>query len=321
MKNSEPPQQRLFVTGANGFIGRVFCSRASQHVVTACVRQSKNELPGIHQTLEIDNLSNKIQWGPMLEGMDCVVHLAARAHVIEEVSSNPLQLFREINRDATLHLARSAAEAGVKRFIYMSSIGVLGAKNVSGPFHHHSPFAPSEPYAISKMEAEIGLREISEETGLQVVSIRPPLVYGPGAIGNFRRLVRLVDRGLPLPLASMSGKKSLISVQNLSDLIVQCITAPVTGYLPLVVSDGSHWSTAELIRLIARYLGKSPRLLPFPVLLLETAASLLGKSKEVRKLAAPLEIDSGETSRILQWTPVQRPEDGLREAVESYISP
>ena len=218
-------------------------------------------------------------------------------------------------------LAKSASKGGLKRFIYVSSIGVLGqSAPMEHAFNNNSIYAPKEPYAISKMEAEVGLKVISESTGMEVVIVRPPLVYGPAAPGNFQRLLKLVDTGLPLPLARLNAIKSMISLENLCDLLVRTVSTPLPKFSKFVVSDGSDWSTADLVRLIAKYMDRRQSLFPVPVPLLKAVAAIVGRSEDIHKLAAPLVVDGSETAKVLGWSPVQSPEDGVRKAVEFYLA-
>ncbi|MES9901323.1 MAG: NAD-dependent epimerase/dehydratase family protein [Sedimenticola sp.] len=314
----------VLLTGGNGYIGTNLIPflLSEKHHVRLAVR-SKSDFCG-HKNIECCLLGDLVEisdWSEILQGIDYVIHLAARAHVINESSRSPLELYGKVNSDLTLRLAQMASELNIKRFVYVSSIGVLGNSTLeSGFFDNRSPYNPQEAYAVSKMEAEIGLQEISDSTALEVAIVRPPLVYGPGAPGNFHRLLRLVDLGLPLPFGSMKVRKSLISVANLSSLLVQCISTPLPRFSKFVVSDGSDWSTADLVRLIADQMGKKITLLPVPVPFLEMVAFLFGRSKDVQKLSTQLLVDGGETAKILGWKTVQFPKDGVKEAVDYYLA-
>jgi nucleoside-diphosphate-sugar epimerase len=286
-----------------------------------CVRTVSQSEAINNKNILIEDIVSFDQWEEILNGFDAIIHLAARAHVLSGSSNNPIDEFRKVNRDATLRLAESASSAGLRRFIYVSSIGVLGnSAPKENAFNNDSIYDPKEPYAISKMEAEIGLNRISKSTEMEVVIIRPPLVYGPAAPGNFHRLLKLVDSGLPLPFAKMNAKKSMISLDNLCDLLVRTVSTPLPKFSKYVVSDGSDWSTSDLVRLIAKYMDRKQSLLPVPVSLLKALTTIVGKSEEIRKLSTPLVVDGSETAEVLGWLPVQSPEDGVRKAVEFYLA-
>jgi nucleoside-diphosphate-sugar epimerase len=311
------------ITGANGYIGRKIMKMFSENnmAVLGCVRTTKQaeEMPADSVVVEDISLFN--QWHQVLEGVDVIVHLAARAHVLSKnaSSSEAIHAVQSINRNATLRFAKAAVAANVSRFVYISSIGVLGNATMVGEFTNNSAYDPKGAYAVSKMEAEIGLKEIAESSSIEVVIVRPPLVYGANAPGNFHRLMRLVDMGLPLPLGEMHAKKSMISLENLCNLLMSVITTQLPKYSQFVVSDSTDWSTAELVKVIAKYIGNKHPLISVPVPILMAVASLIGKKEDIRKLAVPLQVNGSETARILNWTPVQSPEDGVKEAVEYYL--
>jgi nucleoside-diphosphate-sugar epimerase len=218
--------------------------------------------------------------------------------------------------DATLHLARQAAQAGVKRFIFVSSIKVNGELTRQGrPFTECDPPDPQDPYGISKIEAEQGLRQVAADTGMEVVIIRPPLVYGPGVKANFAALMRAVKKGMPLPLGAIHNQRSLVALDNLVDFIVTCITHPKAGNQTFLISDGQDLSTAELVRGLAEAAGTSARLLPVPVWGLEWAGRLVGKGEAVQRLCGNLQIDSSKARTLLGWKPKVSVTEGLRRAV------
>jgi nucleoside-diphosphate-sugar epimerase len=296
----------VLVTGASGFIGR--------HLVTALesAGHSVSVLPraGLEQAaLGVSPTE--------LTGCSSVVHLAGRAHVLGETSEALLDVYRKVNRDMTLRLARVARQAGVRRFIFVSSIRVNGSSSVR-PFRGDDPPQPDDPYAISKYEAELGLWRISAETGLEVVVVRPPLVYGPGVKANFLRLLRLAASGLPLPLASVAGTRSLIGVRNLSDLLCVCITHDAAPGCTLLASDGEDVSLPELIKLLGVAMGRPVRLFALPVVLLRGLTSIVGQRETFEKLSASLQVDSSSTRELLNWRPPVTLSDGLRETARWY---
>ena len=315
---------RSLITGASGYIGHRLLSMCIEHnlPIVGCVRNRKQAKAIPTDSVIVEDIVSFNQWDQVLKGIDIIVHLAAQAHVLSgnSNSSNAIDEMMAINRDAVLRLATAAENANVKRFVYVSSIGVLGNSTNGYVLDNKSDYDPKEQYAQSKMEAEIGLKKISESSKIEIVIIRPPLVYGADAPGNFNRLLKLVGMGMPLPLGGMHAKKSMISLDNLCDLLMKTMTAPLPKLTKLVVSDGSDWSTAELVSLIAKYMGKKRALFSLPLPLLMTIASFVGKKVEVRKLAVPLQVDGSETTKILNWSPVQSPEDGVKEAVEYYLA-
>ena len=238
-----------------------------------------------------------------------------------EHSKNSLADFMKVNCDTTIRLATGAANAGVRRFIYISSIGVLGGETKGvNVFSEESKYNPQDTYSVSKMKAELGLKRLSESVNMEIVIIRPPLVYGACAPGNFNRLLWITSLGIPLPFKGMKAKKSMISLKNLCDLIMMAIVAPLPKFSVFVASDDSCWSTSELVLLISKYMGKKCRLFEVNPTILIVIASLLGRKKEVRKLSTSLCIDASKTLTLLNWSPIQAPEEGLREAIESYSS-
>ena len=314
---------RVLITGVNGYVGNRLHSVLKQHnfSVSGSVRESQGSGSIDNKLIVTGDISSFDNWYQVLSDIDIIIHLAAMAHIISETSdeSKMLDKYRAVNRDATLRLAQGAVDAGVRRFVYVSSIGVLGNATIDYIFDNRSNYNPQESYAVSKMEAEVGLKKIVELSNMEVVIVRPPLVYGPSSPGNFYRLLKLVDIGLPLPLGGMEAKKSMISLDNLCNLLMKTITEPLPKYSKFVVSDGSNWSTAELVSLIAKNMGNKRPLFTLPGLILNAFASLVGKREEIRKLSVPLQVDGSETAEILNWSPIQSPEDGLKEAVEYYL--
>lgn len=312
---------KVFVSGANGFVGRALCSHLQtyMHAVVPAVRR----VSGLAGEVVVGDIDGSTNWMTALAECDAIVHLAARVHVMD-VPQNGLALYRATNLDATLNLARQAAEAGVKRFVFISTIKVHG----EGFPHHHSRGlgkayvetdipAPEDAYAISKWEAEQGLVDMARETGLEVVVLRPPLVYGPGVGANFLRLIQVAGRGWPLPLGAVRNKRSLLYLGNLIDAIRLCIELPAAAGQTFVLDDGQPVSTPELIRALARAMGKPARLPAVPVSVLEFAAKLLGKQSAIARLTGSLWVDASLIRERLGWVPPYSMEAGLAKTVRA----
>lgn len=307
-------RQRVFVTGATGFVGSrlIECLRDDGHSVTAAVRRSVNVGVPVFQ---MGDLSEEQEWSSALVGQDVIVHCAARVHMMSETAADPLAAFREVNVGATLNLARQAAAAGVRRLIFLSSIKVNGELTEPGrPFTSHDSPAPADPYAVSKVEAEAGLVELARQTGMELVIIRPVLVYGPGVKGNFQRMMDRVQRGGVLPLGAVDNRRSLVALDNLVDLIVTCVDHPAAAGQIFLVSDGEDISTPEMLRHMGRVLGRQVRLLPVPVSWLKMGAALLGKRSEAQRLCGSLQVDIEHTCKTLDWKPPVSLEQGFRAA-------
>jgi nucleoside-diphosphate-sugar epimerase len=267
----------------------------------------------------VGNIGGHTDWTDAMTGVDIVVHLAARVHVMREDASDPLEAFREVNYLGTERLAEQAAEQGIKRFVYVSSIKVNGERTEGRPFTADDTPAPTDPYALSKFEAEQRLHEIGRSRGMEVVVIRPPLVYGPGVKGNFVRLMSWIDKGIPLPLDSVSNARSMISVDNLTDFLLRCLDHPKAAGQTFLVSDGAEWSTPELIRTIARHMGVKVRLFPLPIAVLDLLGRLTGSTSAVRRLCDSLEVDISKARVLLEWEPVQSPDAAIGETAKWYI--
>jgi nucleoside-diphosphate-sugar epimerase len=294
----------ILVTGANGFVGTALCDRLLQstsHTLFAAQRHSPpNFLPGL-KPLPIRDLADLT---PHLPHIDVIVHLAARVHQVHDTAPDPLAAFRAVNTAATAYLAQAAAQAGVKRFIYLSSIKVNGEHTQPGqPFTAQDPLHPQDPYGISKAEAEMELHQIAHSTDMEVVIIRPPLIYGPGVKANFQTLMTWVDRGLPLPLGAIPNRRSLVALPNLVDLILTCLTHPSAANQNFFVSDNHDLSTTDLLKIVARALGKPSRLIPIPSVWIETLATLIGKPAIAQRLCSSLQVDIQATQDQLGWTP------------------
>jgi len=263
----------------------------------------------------VGDLNASTNWSNALKGVDIVIHTAARAHILKNVAPDPLGEYREVNSNGTLNLARQAAIAGVKRFVFISSIGVNGNNNIR-PFRVDDQPNPVEPYAQSKWEAEQGLMQLVAETGMTVVIIRPPLVYGPGAPGNFGSLVRWIDKGVPLPLGAIRNHRSLVGIDNLVDLIIRCIDHPAAANQVILAGDGEDLSTTELLRGVGKAMGKPARLIPVPAGLLQFGATLLGRKAMAQRLLGSLQVDISKTCELLDWKPPYTVEEGLRRCFE-----
>ncbi|KAA0688717.1 NAD-dependent epimerase/dehydratase family protein [Azospirillum brasilense] len=316
---------RVLVTGATGFVARTVIPLLVErgHSVRAVVRQKGDGRPDIAvphaaDTVTIGDIGPATAWGSALQGMDAVVHLAARVHVMRDRESDPLAAFRCVNTAGTRVLAEAAAAAGVKRMVYLSSVKALADESRPEELSEETEPDPHSPYGISKLEAERALAEISARTGLEAVVIRPPLVYGPGVGGNFLRLMQAVDRGIPLPLGALENRRSLIFVGNLADAIQECLTHPQAAGGRFLVHDGRPMSTPELVRAIAEALGKPARLLPVPPSLLALAARLARREAMLDRVAGSLVIDDGAIRRALNWRPPCYPAYGLRLTAEWF---
>jgi nucleoside-diphosphate-sugar epimerase len=312
----------ILVTGATGLVGhellkKLVVDNVSQALV-ASVRQdglhwSENVRPFV-----LGDMGLSSDWSHALGGVTHVIHCAARAHVMNDTEADPLTAFRAVNVDGTLNLARQSAEAGVKRFVFISSVKVNGESTSSAQaFKETDTSNPQDAYGQSKHEAEVGLRRISAETGMEVVIIRPPLVYGPGVKANFAALIRAVQKGWPLPLGAVHNQRSLVALDNLVDFIITCINHPNAANQTFLVSDGQDLSTTDLLQGMANAAGVPSRLLPIPVWALQTAASVLGKGDVIQRLCGNLQVDISKARNLLDWTPPISVEEGLRRAMQS----
>ena len=307
---------RVLVTGANGFVGRALCAQvAARGVAMRGITRLPCALLGVENCV-VSTVDERTDWQAALAGVEAVIHLAARVHVMADTAENPLAEFRRINTQGTLNLARQAAAAGVRRFVFVSSIGVNGAVTYQKSFTAEDPPQPHSYYADSKYQAELGLRELAVQTGMDVVIIRPPLVYGPGAPGNFGSLISWLRRGVPLPLGAIDNRRSLVALDNLVDLIVTCISHPAAVNQIFLVSDGEDVSTTQLLRRMGQALGRPARLLPVPAGLLELGAALVGRRDMAQRLCGSLQVDIEKTRQLLGWRPPLTLDEGLKKAAQ-----
>jgi nucleoside-diphosphate-sugar epimerase len=314
------PMRTVLVTGATGFVGRAVCAKllAESIDVRGPVRDSgcMEKLPVDVQTVPIGGIGPDTDWSEALMGVDTVIHLAARVHVMDDRSGDPLTAFRLVNVEGTERLARMAATQGVKRFVFVSSIKVNGEGTFLGkPFKADDSPTPVDPYGVSKMEAEQGLLQLARETGLEVVIIRPPLVYGPGVKANFAAMLKLLDKGVPLPFGAIHNQRSLVALDNLVDLIITCINHPQAANQVFLVSDNEDISTTELLNKAANAMGKRPILLPVPVSIMRLGAKFLGKKNVADRLFGSLQVDISKARNLLGWTPPINVDEGLRRTV------
>jgi nucleoside-diphosphate-sugar epimerase len=302
------------VTGATGFVGTALVTRLLHErrpIRTATRGEFGGRVAGV-QPCVVGDLTGTTDWRAALADIDSVVHLAGRAHVMRDTSTDPLGAFRRANVEGTLNLARQAAAAGTGRFVFVSSIKVNGE---SGLFRETDAPMPADAYGRSKYEAEVGLRRIADETNLQVVIIRPPLVYGPGVRANFHSLMRLVQRGFPLPLRSVRNRRSLIALANLVDFIVTCLDRPAAANETFLVSDDDDMSTPELIRRLARAMRRPARLIPFPPSVIMAGATILGNRDVAQRLLGSLQLNISKAKQLLGWRPPVSVDEELRATV------
>ncbi|QXI16347.1 UDP-glucose 4-epimerase family protein [Pseudomonas hamedanensis] len=315
--------ETVLVTGGSGFLGSgllkhlASCKRYS---LIAALRREFPELPeSIHRFMFAD-LTAHVDWQVAMSRVDVVVHSAARVHVMDESAEDPLAEFRRVNVDATLNLARQAAKAGVKRFIYLSSIKVNGEFTEPGSvFTADDSPAPVDPYGISKLEAELALKELATITGMDVVIIRPVLVYGAGVKANFLTMIRWLQRGVPLPFGAINNKRSLVSIDNLIDFIMTCIEHPAAANQTFLVSDGHDVSTTELLRSLSVALNQPSVLLPVPVSLISAGAKLLGKGAMAQRIFCSLVVDISKNKHVLGWVPPVNFQHAIENTVKPFV--
>ncbi|WP_212625323.1 SDR family oxidoreductase [Pseudomonas sp. PP3] len=313
--------QSIFLTGATGFVGGAILKRlvAEKYTVVAALRNGPQLLEDNIKIVHVESFDDATSWEDSLDGVDVVIHAAARVHVMNDAEADPLGAFRRVNVEGTLNLARHALKAGVRRFVFISSIKVNGEGTPAGVAYSPQDVpAPADPYGVSKMEAERGLRELAAESGMEVVIIRPVLVYGPGVKANFRSMMNWLDKGIPLPFGSIHNKRSLVALDNLVDLIITCISHPAAANQTFLVSDGDDLSTTQLLRKMASALDRPARLLPIPARALSGVAILLGKKSLSNRLCGSLQVDISKTRSLLGWSPIVSVDDALKATAQNF---
>lgn len=307
---------RILVTGANGFVGRSLVPRLRTLgiSVTCAVRSTRG-----NDEIAVGDIAEFASWPSVLAGTDVVVHLAARAHVLRETASEPLAEFRRVNVCATARLARAAVATGVRRFVFLSSIGVNGIPTTVGAFSESDPPNPSEPYAVSKWEAERALLELAAGTGMQITRVRPPLIVGAGVKGNLHRLLKLVDSGIPLPLGAIRNRRSFIALDDLCALLASCVVHPRAGNELFLAANLKELSTPELLRAMAEGLGRTLRLVPIPAPMLQLGAGVCGFGSEIRRMISSLRIDATRARTVLGWNEVVGLDQSIRTMTAHYL--
>ncbi|MCH8075827.1 MAG: SDR family oxidoreductase [SAR324 cluster bacterium] len=314
----------VMVTGANGFTGRAICAylRDKGYPVRGTVREGGN--PGDRTDMKsnavVGDLLGEPDWSAALDGVDTIVHLAGMAHVLRETEGNSSAIYRQVNTLGTQRLAQAAVEAGVRRFVFTSTIVVNGISTPESPFRESDPVNPYGPYGKSKWDAEQSLLAIAAESGLETVVLRPPLMYGPGVKGNFLRLLHWVRRGAPLPLAGVKNQRSFLGIENFASLIDRCIAHPSAAGEIFLVSDGDNLSTPGLIKKLAQLMNRPARLFPMPSAVLGAMARLTGQSQAWQRLGGSLVVDAKKCRQLLEWHPPFTVNEGLREMVEWFMN-
>jgi nucleoside-diphosphate-sugar epimerase/GT2 family glycosyltransferase len=315
--------RRVLVTGANGFIGKALCDALPLNgcAVLGVVRKNPGpEQPGAIKHLAMGNIDERTEWAEALSGVDSVVHLAARVHVMNDTVADPLAEFRRVNVALTLNLARQAAEAGVRRFVFVSSVKVNGEKTAVGqPFTAEDTERPTDPYGISKLEAEKALIDLAGQTGMEVVIVRPVLVYGPGVKANFQAMMHWLRKGVPMPFGSLDNRRSLVAIDNLVSLLVTCLVHPAAANQTFLASDGEDLSVTELLQRTAANFGKPARLLPAPLFVLRIVGRLSGTEHIIQRLCDTLQVDISKTRRLLDWNPPLSVDAALKKTAQKML--
>ncbi len=312
--------KKVLITGAIGFVGQAFVKRLlaeNGYTPVITVRKPVAQYNQLQQFVVAD-LAQSVDWSEALNNTDIVVHIAGRAHILKETATDPLQAFREINVIATLQLAKQALAAGVKRFIFVSSIGVNG-NHTKQPFTEQDTPNPEGNYAVSKFEAEQALWQLTKDTNMEIVIVRPPLVYGEGVKANFLSLIKWVYRGVPLPLSLVKNKRSFVNVDNLVDLLWVVMEHPKAANQVFLVADGEDLSTPQLLKTVAKAMNKSANLIPIPVSCLRLMATVVGKKNIARQLCDSLQVDITKAKTLLDWTPKVTVQHGLEKTVNAFL--
>ena len=315
-------KSRVLITGATGFVGKALANKLCLDgcLVVAAVRR-ESAIPGLDvDSVKVGDISAQTDWQQALNKIDVVIHCAARAHIMNDTAADPLAEFRQVNTAATLNLARQAAVVGVRRFVFISSIKVNGEWTEGIPFSPEDAFVPTDPYGLSKYEAEQGLLDLAKETDLEVVIIRPTLVYGLGVKGNFSSLLKWMKKGVPLPFGAIHNQRSLVALDNLVSFITHCIDHPKAANEVFLISDGEDVSTTELLRKVSHAFGRRALLLPIPVGLMTFPAKLLSKDDVANRLFGSLQVDSSKAHELLGWEPIITMDEQLKKTVDAYLN-
>ena len=316
-------QMKILVTGATGFMGHALVKRLSaegRHAVRAVSRQEHITFPPGVEFVKIPGLEADIDWTAAVAEVDILIHLAARVHVMRDTAEDPLTAFRRINVQGTLNMAKQAMESGVKRFVFVSSIKVCGNETAPGhPFTETCEPTPADPYSVSKLDAERALSALTWDTAMELVIIRPPLVYGPGVKANFLALLKWLKRGIPLPFGAIHNMRSLVGLDNLVDFICTCIEHPAAANEVFLVSDGEDVSTSELLRRTAKAMGIKARLFPVPAWMINALAKATGKGDMAKRLLGNLQVDISKAQQVLGWNPPFSLDDELAKTAHWFL--
>jgi len=309
--------KKILLTGANGFLGAALFSKLS--MIGETVRALRKACNEPKNDIVVGDIDANTDWKAALTDVETIVHCAARAHIMKEDISDPLEEYRKVNTFGTLNLGQQAADSGVKRFFYISSIKVNGESTTGSlPFKDDDSCCPTDPYGISKLEAEQGLLRIAETTGMEVVIIRPPLIYGPGVKANFESLMRIASSAMPLPFGFIANARSMVYIGNLVDFIVKAVTHPAAANQVFIVSDGEDVSLSGLIRLMRQSIGKKAKLVPIPRILFKLAGTVTGKSAVIERLIGSLQVDSTKAQRLLDWQPPYSVKEGIEITMKAF---
>jgi len=314
---------KILITGSTGFVGQKLCKKliSANYSIREAVRSNSEKQLGIKEIFNVGEIDKSTNWSASLQDIDCVIHCAARAHVMNENKLDTLATYRKVNVDGTRNLAEQCAKAGVKRLIFLSSIKVNGEKTkVSFSFRHDDNPKPEDAYGISKWEAELALQKVSKKYGIEIVIIRAPLVYGPNVKGNFLKLINIAARRIPLPISRVNNVRSFVGVENLIDLISCCIKHPAAAGKIFLVSDNKDMSTPELLKKIGKAMGKCQYFIPLPVSILQFLGAIIGKSSEIERLVSNLQVDCNNTFEVLGWRPPVNSDDAITETIKWYLN-